>query len=308
MAYEIIVTKDDAGISPKGFLKKTLDVPYTKLFKLIKEKRLTLNGKKIKAEDKLSNGDVIKVWLDEIKLRERGERATEKTDLKIPIIFENENFLVLNKLAGVVVQGAQGHDTSLSLYLNFLKEKNGDDTDYFHVHRLDKDTSGVLVCSKNRIALRELNEIFRTREIVKKYVCLCVGSFKEKTGEVEVYLDRTPQGSKDKMKVVEEDGKRSLSIYNVIEEFSFNSQPLSLVEVEIKTGITHQIRVHMKYLGHPIVGDKMYGNSFVNKEFESVLDRQFLHAKSLEFEFEGVKHNFEAEFPSDLKKTIDLIS
>lgn len=304
MTFEIKVTKEDAGVSPKGFLKKKLDVHYNKIFKMIKEKRLTLNGKKIKQEDKLKTGDIIKCWLDDVKLRSETE-VYEKRDSKdfgIDTIFENEDFLVLNKLPGIIVQGAQDNETSLSLHLEYLKQKNKDTSNfqYFHVHRLDKDTSGVLVCAKNQIALRELNEVFRDKKITKKYVCLCDGSLPAKEGEIKVKLDRTPEGTKEKIVVSKTSGKESLSYYKVLGEYEFKDEIVSLVEVEIKTGITHQIRVHMKHLGNPIIGDKMYGNNYVNKIFENSLPRQFLHAKLLEFEFKGENYKFEAPLTKDL--------
>lgn len=307
MGFEIKITKDYAGTSPKGFLKKKVDASYNKIFKMIKEKRLTLNGKKIKQDDKLKEGDIIKCWLDDVGIRgqdEHGNREKkEAKDLGMKTIYEDEDLLILNKEAGVIVQGAQDNDTSLSLHLEYLKQKNEDnsDSEYFHAHRLDKDTSGVLVCGKNKIAIRELNKIFASREITKKYLCLCDGQFEEAEGKIEVNLDRNQQGMKEKMFISEKTGKKSLSFYKVISEFEFKKETVTLVEVEIKTGLTHQIRVHMKSIGHSIVGDKMYGNNYINSIFETSLDRQFLHAKSLEFEYKGTKHEFVAEFTQDLK-------
>ena len=312
MPKEILVKKEYAGISPKSFVKKFVDAPYPMLYSYIKDKRITLNGKKIKDEMKLKEGDVIKLWLDSIKLKEdkKGQKKVVSRNLGIPLIFENKEFLVLNKLAGIVVQGAQDNDTSLSYHLQFLKEKNKDNSDevYFHVHRLDKDTSGILICAKNIISRRDLNAMFKNKDTVKKYVCLCIGRFKQKKGKVEVFLDRTPQGAKEKVVVGKEgQGKYSLSFYNVIEEFNFKNESFSLVEVEIKTGVTHQIRVHMKSLGHPIVGDKMYGNRYVNEMFFKVLQRQFLHAKSLDFVLNGKKFSFEAKLTDDLINTLKFV-
>ncbi len=312
MVYEIVVNSDYAGTSVKSFLKKNIDVPYHNLFKLIKDKRITLNKKKIKDGVILKEGDIIKVWKDDIKLREKIIVTKRTQDLGLEIIYENSDFLVLNKFPGVVVQGAQDNEKSLSLHLAFLKNKNADNTsfDYMHVHRLDKDTSGVLVCAKNLLASRELNRIFRAREVVKKYVCLCFGEFENLSGSIEVYMKRAYPNSKVKNIVCEradEDSKLSISQYRVVDSFNYDGDIFSLVEVEIKTGLTHQIRVHMKYLGCPIVGDRMYGNSFINTKFENILDRQFLHAKSLEFEFKGKKYTFEAKMPNDLCVVLDKI-
>ena len=299
----------------KNFLKKRIDLPFNSLIKHIKNKRITLNGKKIKEESILREGDIIKVWLDEIKLREVKKNFVSKKDLGIDVIFENEDFLVLNKLAGIVVQGAQEDEESLSLHLAYLKDKNKDTSDfeYFHVHRIDKDTSGILVCAKNRVALRELNKIFRLRDVVKKYLCLSVGSFNKDSGEIKLKLQRNPSESREKVSVNKgeignfEWVKNSISKYRVLKEFMFNSETYSLVEVEIETGVTHQIRVQMKYLNHPIVGDKMYGNSFVNDQFKDILNRHFLHASIIEFEYNGKKYSFEAPFTSDLENCLDKI-
>jgi RluA family pseudouridine synthase len=316
MSKEIIVRKEYDGVKPKNFLKKHIDAPFNKIAKLLKDKRITLNGKKIKKEDVLYEGDVIKVWIDGVNLREKSNKKREQKDLGLDVLYENEDFVVFNKLPGIVVQGAQDHDTSLSLHLEFYKQKLGDNSsfDYFHVHRLDKETSGVLVVAKNMIALRELNRIFKEKRIKKKYLCLCVGCFEEKSGKIEVLMRRNAQGVREKMGIVEkgeksfEGGiKRSVSYYEVLEEFEYKGEEFSLVEVEIKTGVMHQIRVHMKYLGHLIVCDKMYGNSFVNSEFSGLLDRQFLHAFSLEFEYKGEKVKIEAPLTKDLEKVLGVL-
>lgn len=308
MTFEIKVTKEYEGVSPKGYIKKMVDVPFTKVHKLIKEKRLTINGKKIKGEVKLKTGDVLKCWLDDIKLRKDNQTVNlnenqEERNLQIKTIFEDENMLILNKEAGVVVQGAQDNDTSLSLHLQYLKNKNKDmsEFNYFHVHRLDKDTSGVLVCAKNQIALRGLNKVFSERQITKKYLCLCDGQFEKSEGIIEVNMDRNEQGVKEKMFISQNGGKKSISHYKVIDEYEFKDETITMVEVEIKTGLTHQIRVHMKSLGHPIIGDKMYGNNYINKVFENSLKRQFLHAQSLEFEYNEEEHKFVAPLTNDLK-------
>ncbi len=307
MTYEIIVTSEFDSVKPKNFLKKKLDLPYNKLFKYIKEKRITLNGKKIKEESILKKGDVIKVWLDEIKLRQETRVQRESRNLKIDTIFENDDFLVLNKPSGIIVQGAQDNQTSLSLHLSYLKNKNKDlsSFDYFHVHRIDKDTSGILVAAKTPVALRDLNEIFRDRTITKTYLALCCGEFQNKTGEIKLKLQRNEQGLREKVieqnkSIKSEWVKDSHSIYRVIDEYKYNNETFSLVEIEIKTGVMHQIRVHMKHLGNPIVGDRMYGKMFVNKEFENILPRQFLHASSVKFEYKKKKFNFEAPFLYDL--------
>lgn len=312
MPFDIEVGKEYDGVSPKSFLKKKLDVAYSRLPKLLRDKRITLNKKRIKKDSVLRSGDIVRVWLDDIKLREEKRNFEKSEDLGIPVIYENEDFFVFNKPAGVVVQGAQDNDKSLSLHLAFLKRQNKDDDsfEYKHVHRLDKDTTGVLLVAKNIFALRDLNEIFRTKNIVKKYWCLCSGRFDHKEGKVSLFLKRTPEGSREKVMVAKEGesgARKTLSLYKVLEEYKFRDEDFSLVEVELKSGFTHQIRFHMKYLGCPVVGDRMYGNSFVNGIFDRVLMRQFLHAKSLSFDYKGKSYAFEADLSEDLKSVLKMI-
>jgi 23S rRNA pseudouridine1911/1915/1917 synthase len=304
MSIEIKISKDFEGVKPKNFLKKKLNMPYYKIPKLLKDKRITLNGKKIKQEDVLREGDILKIWPSDITLREEKKNFREKKDLGIKTIFENDDFIVLNKLPGVVVQGSQEKEFSLSLHLAYLKDKNKDNSDfeYFHVHRLDKDTSGVLVVAKNRQTLRDFNKLFRTREVKKIYHAIVVGNLENKTGRVEVLMKKNPDGSREKMSISKKDEKglrNSISNYKVLKEFEKNAETFSLVEVNIETGVTHQIRVHMKYLGNPILGDKMYGISTINKDFEGIISRQMLHAKSLNFEYKGEKYSFEVDYPED---------
>ncbi len=312
MTFEIEVSSDYDGVKPKNYLKKKVDVPFFKIPKLIKDKRITINGKKIKDDTILRTGDIIKIWPADIVAREREINFQDKKDLGMDVILEDSNLLILNKLAGVIVQGAQDNSTSLSLHLAFYQDKikNYGDFEFFHVHRLDKDTSGVLVIAKNRIALRDLNQLFRTREVKKKYLALVYGCPKEKEGIIEVFMKRNEQGLREKMSICSEsdlEAKKSISNYKVIKELEFDSEDISLVEIEIKTGITHQIRVHMKSLGCPIIGDSMYGNSHINLTFSSILNRQFLHAKELNFKYKGKTYNLEAPLTEDLKNCLDSL-
>jgi len=319
MSFEINITQEFDGLKPKNFLKKRLNCPYFKIPKHIKNKRITINGKKIKDDTILREEDIIKVWLNELKMpnlkiQKREEKKDEivPIDLKIPIIYEDENLYVFNKPAGISVQGGMKSEERLINHLRFLKIKNCDnsDFDYFHGHRLDKETSGALVVAKNRIAIRELNKIFKEREVKKKYVCLVVGKPKKNKGKVEILLERTEEGIREKVRIAKtktKESKNSISLYKVLKTVKYNGEIFSLIEIEIKTGITHQIRVHMKYLGCPIVGDKMYGNSNTNLMFKKVLDRQFLHAKELEFNFLGKKYKFDAPLLKDLKNTLNII-
>lgn len=251
-----------------------------------------------------------------VSFREKKEeKEQEAKDLKMKTLFENEDFLALNKNSGVVVQGAQDNEESLSYHLAFLKQtaKQKMQERYFHVHRLDKETSGVLIIAKNSIALRELNALFREGEVVKKYVCLCVGRFEKKEGTIELRLERTEEGSRQKVRVSQQHGKKTRSAYKVLKEYEYEHENFSLVEVRLFSGFTHQIRVHMAHLRHPIVGDSMYGKHFINEQFKKddkgreLLTRQFLHAKSISFPYKGKEYTIEADLSEDLKKTLNQV-
>ena len=311
MSFEIRVNKEDDGVKAKGFLKRNIDVSYQSLCKLLKNKRITLNGKKIKKDAVLSEGDVIKVWSEGIGLRKKSKRFENSKDLGMDVVYESEDFFVLNKLPGVVVQGAQEKEESLSLHLAYLKNYWDDKSDfeYFHVHRIDKQTSGALVIAKNKKALRDLNELFRKRKVVKKYICLCDGLFENESGEIDICLKRNPDGSNEKVSVSsdsDKDSKRTISRYRVLKEYEYEGEDFSLVEVEIETGFMHQIRVHMKYLGHPIVGDLMYGNSYINEFVKA--KRQLLHASYLSFEYKGESHEIEVSLTKDFEEFLGSIS
>lgn len=306
---EIIITEEYDGVSPKNFLKKRLNVSYSKLVKLLKDKRITINKKKIKQDTILAKGDVIKIWDNTIELRDTKEnKETKSENLNINTIYEEKDFLAINKKPGIVVQGAAEKNTSLVLHLNYLKEQNNDElNEYNYVHRLDKDTSGVLLIGKNSSAIRELNKIFKSKEIKKTYVCLCDGLFEEKEGTIEVTLSRMPDNSFEKVSVGDSGSfaRETKSHYKVIDEYEFQNQSFSLVEVVIETGFMHQIRVHMKHIKHPIIGDDMYGNRFVNSMFEELLPRQFLHARKLEFEYNGKEYKIKAKLSNDLNKALN---
>ena len=312
MSYELKINKEFEGTKAKNYLKKTIDVPHSALFKYLKNKRITLNGKKIKKDDVLRGGDIIKVWLDTIPLKETKKNFNKSKNLGMEVIGENEDFLVLNKLPGIVVQGAQEQSESLSLHLAYLKQKAQDfsDFEYFHVHRLDKQTSGVLVIAKTRTALRELNALFKSNKVEKTYVCLCDGEFEQTEGTIEVHLQRNPEGSKEKVSVVDtktSQSKTTVSHYAVLEQYSYGEDVFSLVRVTIETGFMHQIRVHMKYLGHPIIGDSMYGNSYLNRKYSWGITRQFLHAKTISFTYKDEFFSIEAPINKDLVEFLSYI-
>lgn len=200
---------------------------------------------------------------------------------KPPILYEDDDLIVYDKPAGV----------------------NSDDFGK-RIHRLDKETSGIFLVAKNDKALEFFQKQFKERKIIKKYIALAAGHFKNNEGEIEVLIGRAP-GDRRKQKVylmqepVIRGKRKSETYYRVLQRF----KDYDLIEAEPKTGRKHQIRVHFSYLGHPIVGDKLYG--FKNQLCPEGLERQFLHASYIKIELSnGEIKEFKSGLPADLKKII----
>ncbi len=215
----------------------------------------------------------------------------------LKILYEDDTLLVVDKPAGVAVE-------------DFPKlTALGEDCRNGLVHRLDKDTSGVLLIAKTKEAFEFFQQQFKERNIEKKYICLVVGNVKEKGGTLETLLGRSPNDRR-KQKVFlrgdpkAEDKREALTTFEVLERFQdATGQPYTLLEVTPKTGRKHQIRAHMAYLGHPIAGDTLYG--FKGQPSPQGLSRQFLHAVWLKTSLpDGSKKEFHAPLPEDLEKVI----
>lgn len=304
MTFEITITRNEAGVKPKNFLKKKLNVNYNQLIKAIKNKRITLNKKKIKEDDTLQENDIIKVWDEKITLRDNSTKQLDKKDIEnlhLKILHKTEDFLILDKKPGVVVQGAYDNDLSLSKHLRYLEFENHLDAhSLFHVHRLDKDTSGCLVIGNGKVNIRELNTLFQKKNITKIYSAICAGHFKEKEKTIELDMSKNDEGKLPKV-IVKKGGKPTKLKYKVIKEFEIEHQRLSLVEIELITGFMHQIRVTMHHLNHSIVGDKMYSNLRVNEQFSKDIKRQLLHASNVKFTYNGEKVDVKSQYPKDFK-------
>jgi len=229
--------------------------------------------------------------------------------IQLKIIFENNDLLVVDKPAGVVVfpEGQTKENTLIEALTEKYPELKsvGEAPRYGIVHRLDKDTSGVLLVAKSSEALIFLQKQFKNREVEKKYICLVEGTVKDNKGEIKTLIGRAP-GDKRKQKVYlpgdpNSEGKReAITEYKVLERF----KNYTLLEVEIKTGRRHQIRCHFSYLQHPVAGDKLY--AFKNSRAPDGLTRQFLHSAYLKIQLpSGEKKEFLSELPEDLKKVIN---
>ncbi len=236
--------------------------------------------------------------------------------MELKVIYQDNNLLVVDKPAGIVVfpEGtnppAGGEKTLIDLLLEKYPDlKNaGGMPRYGIIHRLDKDTSGILLVAKNDKALDFFQKQFKDKKVIKKYLALVIGSLKTEKGIIETLIGRSPKDRR-KQKVYlphepKSKGKReAITKYRILEKF----KNYTLVEVNPKTGRKHQIRCHLSYLSHPIAGDKMY--NFKNQPYPEGLSRQFLHANYIKIQLpNGEVKEFHSALPEDLKKVFEKCS
>ena len=294
---KITITQDNRNERLDIFLEKELEgFSRSSIKKNIDDGNILLNGKKVKAGMKLKDGDIVDVDIPEPK-----EISTKPQDIDINIIYEDEDIVIINKEQGMVVHPAVGNydGTLVNALLFKIKDLSGINGEIRPgiVHRLDKDTSGLLVIAKNDNAHRFLAKQLEDKTCHRNYLALCDGNFKEDTGTIQTQIDRDKKDRK-KMAVTSSGGRVAITDYKVLERFG----KYTLVMFSLKTGRTHQIRVHSKYIGHPVVGDMTYGRQ--KQEFK--LDGQLLHAYKLEFIHPTSKElvSFECNLPDYFEKVL----
>ena len=270
------------------------EIPREKVKDFIKDEKIKINNKKIKPSYKL-------VLEDEIEISDKlfEKEKIEAEDMNLKIIYENEDYAIIDKDENVIVHpaGSIVSGTLVNGLLDYFGYDNlshigGDDRPGI-VHRLYKDTTGLMVIAKNNSSYKYLKNLFETRKIDKEYLAICNGIFQKKSGTIQTFMDRDPNNRR-KM-AVRNSGRDAISKYEVISE----NNGYSLVKIKILTGRTHQIRVHMTYINHPLLGDPVYGN--VKHKFN--LDHQLLHCHKLGFtDKNGIYKEFCADCHEDFKK------
>lgn len=284
-----------------NFLFKTFkDVPKNHIFKIIRNGEVRVNKKRVKTLYKLKINDVVRI--PPIEFIEKKEKKPSN-NFKPHIIYEDEWLLVVNKPSGLAVHGGSGIDFGLIEHMRHIKPEYK----FLElVHRIDKNTSGVIVIAKKRSALRSMQELFRNKKIKKNYLVAVKGNWDSKKKEVSLRLEKkqTPEGHH--VNVVEDPlrGKLSKSIFYLVKQM----QKKSLLSAQIITGRTHQIRVQLAFLGFPVLGDDKYGDFALNKKLHSSgLKRMFLHAHKLSFfhPFTEEKVELTADLPIELRKFFD---
>ena len=314
----LVKKKDDSKRLDVFLSEKINHLTRSNIKKVIKSKNVKINKKIADSSSKKVkiNDEVI------IKLLVKNSDKLLPNNIKLDIHFEDKDILVINKPKGMVVHpGAGNYENTLAnaliyKYKNKLSNINGELRPGI-VHRIDKETSGLLVIAKNNLSHSNLGKQFSEHSIKRKYLCLVWGVIRPLQGRIETLISRNKK-NRQLMMVSEFNGKKAITNYRTIKVFNRNDIPkISLIECELETGRTHQIRVHMKYKGSSLLGDNKYGKKNIkfkkiNEDFFkklSVLNGQALHAKSLGFIHPSKNKwvNFESELPSDFNKLLDLL-
>lgn len=288
---EFVIGKNDAEQRLDKFLTKLCpSMPQTMLYKSLRKDCVKVNGKHIKnGAHRLCEGDELKLFLkDEFFEKSASDDAYLRADTDIDIIYEDENILLINKKAGVCVHADDdGSENTLIdrikgyLYKKgeYVPERENTFTPSL-CNRLDRNTSGIVIAAKNAEALRIMNQKIKDREMKKLYLCAACGIFDKKQGELRGFLFKDEKEKRVYVSDYSKPGTKTIiTKYRVIEE----KNGISLVEVDLITGRTHQIRAHLAHIGHPLIGDGKYGNNKINKSFG--MSVQALCSYKLEFDF-----------------------
>lgn len=290
---EIIINFNDEGQRIDRFLKKYLSRASTSfIYKMIRKKNIKLNGNKVKPEEFIKQGDKIQIYFsDETLLRMTEKKSEKKKQIDLNIVFEDENIILINKPSGMLTHSVTGdyHEKDVvSGIVNYLYEKR----EYVPrksktfrpsvVNRLDRNTSGLIIGAKNYESLKEMNRLIREKRIKKYYKTIILGNISNEV-RINGYLKKYEKKNKVKInnkKMDDSDKEIDMIIYPLLKNEKF-----STIKVDLITGRTHQIRAGLLKIGHPIIGDRKYGNKRVNLEFKEKfrVENQILHAFKIKF-------------------------
>tara|TARA_B100002052_G_scaffold284591_1_gene296639 strand:- start:43 stop:1020 length:978 start_codon:yes stop_codon:yes gene_type:complete len=315
----LIVEKNSDKKRVDSFIfSKCKQISRTRIKNLILDDKLKINGKiKQSVSKKINVGDRVSIEIPEPK-----KTSLKPYNFKLEIVYQDSDLIVINKPAGISMHPGPGNydNTVINALMSYEKIKLsniGDELRPGIIHRIDKDTSGLIVIAKNNLSHEKISKQFSEHSIVRVYYALVWGKLRPQNGLIETLITRSSK-NRQLMDVSFTKGKKAITNYKTLKVFEgMNIPTMSLVECKLKTGRTHQIRVHMSYKGNQIVGDKKYKKKYkklknINQEIDSLilkLDRQFLHAKILGFVHpkSGKKLLFESNLPYDLKKIINLL-
>ena len=292
MKTSITVTRNDAGQRLDKFLTKTYKaLPMAMLYKAIRKKDIKRNGKRIAAEDKVEAGDVIAVYLpDDVLVQTAPVYEFMHASRSLSIVYEDEHMMLLNKPVGLIVHpdDSEFTDTLIFRVQRYLYEKGEYDPEAENsfapalVNRIDRNTCGIVIAAKTAAALRILNEKLKNREIQKYYLCIVHGKMPKQSDTLEAFLEKNEAQNRVYISDTAKAGARTIRTrYTVLEQ----KNNLSLLEIHLLTGRTHQIRAHMASIGHPLLGDGKYGTNALNKG--TGFNKQALCSYRLCFDFES---------------------
>jgi 23S rRNA pseudouridine1911/1915/1917 synthase len=315
--YRFVADSGQKPLRIDKFLVNKMEFSRNKIQNAADAGNILVNDKPVKSNYKVKPGDVVSI----VMAYPPREIELIPEDIPVNIIYEDDELIVVNKEAGMVVHPAYGHysGTLVNALLHHLKDLPGAESGEVRpglVHRIDKNTSGLLIVAKTEFSMNHLAKQFYDKTTHREYIALAWGSLKEKKGTIEGHIGRSLKNRKV-MQVfpAEERGKPAITHYEVMEDLGY----VTLLKCWLETGRTHQIRIHMKHIGHPLFNDEEYGGDkilkgtlftkykqFVNNCF-SILPRQALHAKTLGFKHPrtGEKMFFDSELPEDMKQAID---
>ena len=301
----------DVGQRLDNYLMRILKtVPRSHVYRVLRKGEVRVNGKRAKPETRLILGDRVRI--PPVRIDDKPVQAQPSNSLQSfitsSILHEDEQLLIINKPAGVAVHGGSGLAFGV---IEALRQSRPDLPELELVHRLDRDTSGVLLIAKRRSALRQLHSELREREMTKRYLALVSGRWELGKKRIDLPLLTNQKQGGERMVRVHPDGQSALSTFEPQQHFG---KLATLMSIMIGTGRTHQIRVHAAYAGHPVAGDEKYGDKESGEALKAFgLRRMFLHAQSLEFTHPGTGQRFKMEAPlsdelnavlAGLKKTV----
>ncbi|MGH8213765.1 MAG: RluA family pseudouridine synthase [Rhodanobacteraceae bacterium] len=277
-------------------------VPRSLIYRLLRTGQVRVNGKRAKPDTRLATGDSLRI--PPVRTAEREESGAPPTSMVKQVtdgvIFEDRDFLAIDKPAGIASHGGSGVSFGAIELLRAARPKDHLEL----VHRLDRDTSGLLLFARTRTGLTGVQALIREGEVRKQYLCLLTGRLGRAKFDVNAPLRKSALSGGERMVRVDHEGKPALTFFREIERYHDGS----LVEATLDTGRTHQIRVHAAHVGNPVAGDPKYGDREANKRFRELgLKRLFLHAARFEFELGGRTYSFSVPLPDDLRKVLDRL-
>lgn len=303
------VTEDQAGVRLDNFLTRLLEgVPRSRVFRIVRRGEVRVNGKRASPETRLQTGDKVRVPPVSLPSPDapppvaRVPRSLIET-VRDAIITENDRLIVINKPAGIAVHGGSGVSFGI---IEALRAGRPEETLEL-VHRLDRDTSGCLLVSRKPAALRVLHALMRDGEVEKGYLALVKGPWDLGKKRIDVPLNTDTRVGGERTVRVQAGGKTAVSTFSPVQFFRNRA---SMVEVDLDTGRTHQIRVHAAHVGHPVAGDDKYGDKDFNARMrEEGLTRMFLHSHRISFDWpNGGDFSASAPLPADLAAVLDALA